>query len=275
MSLTTKVVWTIERNLNSRLTLDDLAASVGASKYHLAHAFGASTGRSVMTYIRERRLTNAAFALANGAPDILDLALDTGYGSHEAFSRAFKALFKVTPETIRKIGSTEELVMPKAMKEASLTIKLKHPKLIDGKAMLVIGLSERQSLETQQNIPGQWGRFMTLFADIPNKAAHIPIGISTNMDDDGNFDYMCGVEVSRIDGKPSGLAELRVPVQKYAVFVHDEHISKIGATYNAIWNKWLPENNRTPVNGACLERHMDTFNPMTGLGGVEIWVPIQ
>jgi AraC family transcriptional regulator len=41
--------------------------------------------------------------LAGGnAPDILSLALDTGYGSHEAFSRAFRAQFGTTPETIRK-----------------------------------------------------------------------------------------------------------------------------------------------------------------------------
>ena len=49
--------------------------------------------------------------LAKGAPDILDLALDTGYESHEAFSRAFRAQFGATPEMVRRKASTEELTM--------------------------------------------------------------------------------------------------------------------------------------------------------------------
>jgi AraC-like DNA-binding protein len=62
------------------------------SRFHLAHAFGKSTGLSVTEYLRCRRLTQAAYALAAGANDILSVALDSGYASHEA-SRAFKAQF--------------------------------------------------------------------------------------------------------------------------------------------------------------------------------------
>ena len=85
------------------------------SRYHLAHAFGAATGLSVMQYVRARRLTVAARTLADGAPDILDLALDAGYGSHEAFSRAFRSQFGVTPGMVRRQASTEDLPMTKAM----------------------------------------------------------------------------------------------------------------------------------------------------------------
>ena len=48
---------------------------------------------SPMAYVRARRLSDAARALIAGAPDILRLALDSGYASHEAFSRAFKSQF--------------------------------------------------------------------------------------------------------------------------------------------------------------------------------------
>jgi len=44
---------------------------------------------SVMRYVRGRQLTEAARCLASGAPDILAIALEAGYGSHEAFTRAF------------------------------------------------------------------------------------------------------------------------------------------------------------------------------------------
>ena len=100
MTLTNKALWVIERNLDRPLALAEIAESCGVSRYHLAHAFGESTGHSVMHYVRGRRLSAAARRLANGAPDILDLALASGYESHEAFSRAFRAQFGATPDTV-------------------------------------------------------------------------------------------------------------------------------------------------------------------------------
>ena len=52
MSLTNKTLWIIERNLNKDLTLGGIAEAAGVSRYHLAHAFGSATGRSVMEYAR-------------------------------------------------------------------------------------------------------------------------------------------------------------------------------------------------------------------------------
>src|SRR5215475_6409820 len=115
MSLTRKALWFIERNLDRDLSLGEIAASCGVSPYHLAHAFGEGADVSVMRYVRARRLTAAAQALALGAPDILQLALDQGYGSHEAFSRAFRAQFGCAPEAVRRKGDTEELAMTQAM----------------------------------------------------------------------------------------------------------------------------------------------------------------
>jgi AraC family transcriptional regulator len=55
----------------------------------LTWAFAVSTGLSLIRYVRARRLSEAARELAQGADDILGLALDAGYGSHESFTRAF------------------------------------------------------------------------------------------------------------------------------------------------------------------------------------------
>jgi AraC family transcriptional regulator len=90
VSFPDKALWIIERNSTQPLTLDGIAAACGVSRSHLAHAFGTATGVSVMQYVRARRLSAAAQALAAGAPDILSIALETGYGSHEAFTRAFR-----------------------------------------------------------------------------------------------------------------------------------------------------------------------------------------
>jgi len=275
--LAENVLWAIERNLDRALTLAELADACGVSHFHLAHAFGRATGFSVMHYVRARRLTEAARALAAGnAPDILSLALERGYGSHEAFSRAFRAQFGTTPEAVRKTGNVENLAMIKAMKISEKTdVALPPPRFVSGDAMLVVGLVERHSFGATQGIPGQWQRFMQHYADIPDKMQPIPLGISANMDGDGNFEYMAAVQVSKASDLPKGLQQWRIPAQHYAVFRHDAHVSTIGQTYSAIFNAWLPAHGRRAANGPTIEHHLEAFDPRTGLGGVDIWIPLE
>ena len=111
MSVVDKALWVIERNSSGELNLPALAEACGVSRSHLASAFGSRTGWPVMKYLRARRLTRAAETLARGAPDILAVALDAGYGSHEAFTRAFRDQFGVPPERVRERGSTEALAL--------------------------------------------------------------------------------------------------------------------------------------------------------------------
>src|SRR3982074_1986059 len=96
-----KALWFIESHLGDELTLDEIAGVGGVSRFRMGRACAAATGLSVMRYVRARRLSEAARALAGGAPDILTLALDADYGSHEAFTRAFRHHFGVTPEAVR------------------------------------------------------------------------------------------------------------------------------------------------------------------------------
>ena len=275
--LTNKALFAIERNLERPLTLNAVAEACGVSPFHLAHAFGEATGFSVMQYVRGRRLTEAAQALAAGnAPDILNLALDAGYGSHEAFSRAFRAHFGTTPELVRKNKTVENLVMIKplpAPEQPGFT--LAPPRFVSSPPMIVVGLTERHSFGATQGIPGQWQRFMKHYDHIANKTQPIPLGVSTNMDADGNFEYIAAVEVSKVAELPKGLGQFRIPAQHYAVFRHSGHVSAIGETYSAIWNDWLPASDRKAADGPCLERYPETFDTRTGLGGVDIWIPLQ
>src|SRR5712664_2955514 len=101
MNTAQKAIWYIESHLGEALTLDEISGVAGISRFHMVRAFAAATGCSVMRYVRARRLSEAARALAAGAPDILSLALDADYGSHEAFTRAFRDHFGLTPEAVR------------------------------------------------------------------------------------------------------------------------------------------------------------------------------
>ena len=276
MSLANRALWTIDRNLTGELSLGAVAGACGVSRYHLAHAFGETTGMPVMEYVRRRRLSEAAARLASGATDILDLALEFGYASHEAFTRAFRAQLGTTPEEVRRNASTDGLPVLKPAKVGEGARPAIAASRIEASGELkFIGLAEHVPFSQMQNIASQWQRFMAHYGEIENKAYPIPAGVSTNLDDEGNFDYVCAVQVKRFGAHPKGLTELIVPAQSYAVFRHDAHVSEIGQTFAAIWNDWTPQEGKSIADGACIERHMETFDTRTGFGGVEIYVPVK
>lgn len=138
-----KALWFIESHRAGEITLNDIAAVAQVSRYHLSRAFSLVTGFSVMQYLRGRRLSEAASKLAGGAPDILTIALDAGYGSHEAFTRAFRDQFGLTPEALRAQGSVKiiQLMEPIAMDETLMT-NVEPVRFENGKTMLIAGLSE-------------------------------------------------------------------------------------------------------------------------------------
>jgi AraC family transcriptional regulator len=275
MSIPDKALWIIERNSTQPLTLDGIAAACGVSRSHLAHAFGTATGLSVMQYVRARRLTATAQALAAGAPNILAIALDAGYGSHEAFTRAFRERFKQTPESVRERRSVDglDLLGPLELRPRA-NVRLDPPRIVDGQAVRVVGIAERCSFDTTITIPAQWQRFMELYQAIPQKRDDIPVGVSYGADDDGQFQYMCGAEVYRFGERTRGLLQLEIPPRKYAVFEHRGHVSTIYETYRTIWSEAMPATGRSVADAPVIERHDPTFDPRTGEGGLTLWIPL-
>lgn len=277
MTVADRALWIIERNLARSLSLEEIAAACGVSRSHLAYAFGTSTGLPVMKYLRGRRLSEAARTLVRGAPDILTVALDTGYGSHEAFTRAFKEQFATTPEAIRERGSLEGvmLVDPLAWKAAENTV-VGAPQIETEDALTIVGLSELCSFDSVVKIPGLWQRFMSqYYAAIPAKADDIPVGVSQASGDEGGFQYMCGAQVARVNGKPKELVTLELPARPYAVFEHRDHISKLTETYRKIWNDLLPALGRVVADAPILERFNQRFDTRTGEGGLQLWIPLE
>lgn len=91
----------IESRLDEEVPLDDLAAAACASVYHFHRVFRGLTGETVREYARRLRLERAAHRLTHGREDILTIALQSGYDSHEAFTRAFKRHFGASPSEFR------------------------------------------------------------------------------------------------------------------------------------------------------------------------------
>lgn len=276
MNPVNKALWYIESHFARELTLEEIAGIGGVSRYHMSRAFGVATGNTISRYVRGRRLTEAARSLANGATDILTVALDVGYGSHEAFTRAFRDQFGVTPESIRAQGNVNniELLEPIKMDE-TLIANLEPPRIENGSVLLVAGVGERYDCKSSAGIPAQWQRFLPHFGNVPGQTGSVAYGVIFNTDDEGNFDYICGVEVSDFSALPADFSRVRIPEQRYAVFPHRGHISDIRRTCNTIWSKWLPESGHEVVDAPTFERYAENFDPTTGMGGVEIWIPIS
>jgi len=271
-----RALWYIESHLAEPLTLDDVSAVGGVSRFHMVRAFAAATGFSVMRYVRARRLTEAARALAAGAPDILSLALDAYYGSHEAFTRAFRDHFGVTPEAVRATTCLDHLKLQEPILMDSTALDtLAPPRFETGKAMLIAGVGERFSHDNGAGIPGLWQRFHQYVQTFPGRIGQVAYGVCCNGDDSGNFDYIAGVEVADFSDLPRDFSRVRIAEQKYAVFTHSDHVSSIRRTVNTIWNHWLPSSGFKMADAPTFERYDEKFDPATGNGGFEIWVPIK
>src|SRR5260370_378666 len=236
-----KALWFIESHLADQLTMDEIAGVAGISRFHMVRAFAAATGLSVMRYVRARRLTEAARALAAGAPDILTLALDADYGSHEAFTRAFRDHFGITPEAVRATTCLSRLKLQEPiMMDSTASNNLQAPRFETGKPLLVAGVGDRFSHENGAGIPALWHRYHQSVADIPGRVGQVAYGVCCNGDDAGNFDYIAGVEVSDFSDLPREFSRVRIPEQKYVVFTHGEHVASIRRTVNTISNPCLP-----------------------------------
>lgn len=88
---------------NEALTAVDIAAHAGFCDDYFNRIFSAYTGYRAMEYARFCRLRRAAYLLRITNRDILDIALEMGYGTHESFARAFKKQYAMNPTEYREI----------------------------------------------------------------------------------------------------------------------------------------------------------------------------
>jgi AraC family transcriptional regulator len=272
-----KAIWYVESHYARPIALEDVAARCGVSPYHLTRAFAALTGQPLMRYVRARRLSEAARSLAAGAPNILTVALDAGYASHEAFTRAFREQFGCTPEQVRSQRHVDNLKLMEPFRMTDTpSASIEEPRMESmRKPLLVAGLGQRYSAETAAAMPVQWQRFAPHIGHVTGQVGNVAYGVVCNGDDDGNVDYICGVEVADFADPPAGFARLRIAPARYAVFLHRDHVAAIRDTFAAIWDSWLPRSGYKVADAPFFERYGETFNPDTGLGGVEIWMPVE
>jgi predicted transcriptional regulator YdeE len=155
------------------------------------------------------------------------------------------------------------------------TLQLDAPRFENAPAMNIAGLNASYNRETRSGIPAQWCQFVPRMGQIPAQKSPMTYGVSWNCQPDCKFDYLTGVEVSDPSMLPGDLTVVKVPAARYAVFPLSKHVSTMPATFDTIFSKWVPDCGLPVADGPCFERYTPEFNPQTGMGGMEIWVPLK
>ena len=289
MDLINRALAYIEDNVRNPIELSVLASQLNVSTVYLSKVFKLNLGESPIQYARVRRLSEAArFLIARPKTSILDVALEFGLESHEAFTRSFKKQFAMTPEKFRtmSLGDVQHLLRgPLDKFERShfnkgvfMTMKMKITEI---PAFLVVGLKANYNQESKINIPQLWPQFVRRIEEIPNVIPWVTYGVCVpSKTEEGEFDYMAaiGVKTLTLENLPAGLEAMVIPKGKYAVFTHKLTSQDIGANMRAanqyIWEEWMPKSGQHYNGGPDFELYDKRFDPEKDHGEIDIYVPL-
>ncbi|NMS89986.1 AraC family transcriptional regulator [Clostridioides difficile] len=281
-----KAVVYIENNLKENITVNDVAKESGYSYYHLTRLFKSMFGESVGSYIKKRRLVNSTKELLYSEKKIIDIAIDSGFESSEAFSRAFKSIYKVSPMEYRKnridvfVGKKKKLELD-FMKHLMENITIK-PVIKEIDEIKVIGIRGNVILE-DNSLPCLWEKFRKVHNIVPNTLpSKRAFGIceatpkihlvSENME----FNETIGFEVSSYDDIPNSFASKTITGGKYAVFTHIGSLDSLDKTYEYIWGTWFLSSKEELDIREDFEVYDERFlGPNNIDSQIDIYIPIK
>jgi AraC family transcriptional regulator len=155
---------------------------------------------------------------------------------------------------------------------APLSKRLEPQRIADSGALTIAGFSECYAADGPEKIPAQWTRFAPHIGHIAGQKGDVTYGVCIGSEDGSGFQYLAGVEVSDATRIGKDMTVVSLPPRRYAVFFHSGHISTLHSYCVRIWSTWAQrvETAKAPY----FERYDDRFDPRTGNGGVEIWIPL-
>lgn len=250
----------IEDNLQNDISLSECAKAAGYSLYHYCRVFQLSTKLTVMDYIRERRLANAAIDIGETDKSIREIAFKWGFNSHEQFVRAFNRSFAIPPTMYRKSKYFLDLFQRKIFGDTDfIDITLQsmniEPKIVQIPSFKIAGQMISTSWEYgrhKKDIPRFLNKYYAdrLWEAIPDRVeadVSIDYGLVADFGLDGlSFNYTEGSAVSSFDNLPPDIIGKIVPEGCYAKFTSPpaskfNFISVLQKTWSYVELKWLPD----------------------------------
>ena len=268
----------IDSHLSEDISIERLADMFYLSPYYFHRTFSAIVGKALAEYIRDRRLERAAVLLSETDKPVIEIGLECGYDSAQAFSRAFKNCYGMPPTEYRKQGlyptvtTVDELIV-------KFTNRLRggvfvNPRITRKEKLIIAGVSG------DGNRTGEvWEQFMKLYetVDIPNKLSGN--GYEVRIYDNDKCTVHVGVAVSdtNIDGR---LSVMELPASHYASF--DVYPARGYDSENSAMDEWLANNDKgwsqrlLGGNPYVVEFYDERYKGNDDAGSiVEIWVPVK
>jgi|WetSurSiteA1Bulk_404760.scaffolds.fasta_scaffold28201_2 AraC family transcriptional regulator len=277
----------MERNLTNPASISDVASAAAYSTFHFVRLFKALTGDTPGSYLRRRRLTEAAGELARSRRRIIEIAIDYQFQSQEAFTRAFKDCFGITPSAFRKKGNTSPMGTARRIDELFLIhcmeVITMEPRIVKREAIKLIGIMYYGDNKNWE-IPKIWEEFMPLMKKIPNclplQEAYGLCFYTESFSKSGLFYYMAGLPVSSLDEIPMELVGKILPAAEYAVFTHKPLIagktSNIKDAYAHVYGTWLPKSPYVNPYAYDFEYYSERFKGNTNPDSeLDIYIPIR
>lgn len=268
----------LEAGLSGEPTVQGAALAAGLSRRHFFRLFREATGVGVEEYLRRRRLSRAALALTGTDRPILDLAMEAGYNSQSAFTRAFAREFGIAPVALRKAGREEHPPRLDIFQPVEPRIPFEPaeeaPSIEELPALALLCLRRNTHLGAYRSfseLPLFWEDWFSRrpWREIEGLAPGCThYGLSRS--DDGRLvEYLIGVEAPPKARPPGRWERIATVPGTYAVFTaRGELPQAIQKAILGAYRRWLPGSGYRRREGWDIERYAAT-------GGSELLVPIE
>lgn len=269
----------IEKNLQGEVDVRHLARIAGTSEYHLRRMFSALAGIPLSEYVRRRRLTKAANEVLSGRSSLLDIATRWGYGSNEAFARAFKAMHGTGPQEARaekKALQSQQILTFKLVVEGSTNMEYR---IVDREAFQVVGRGTRVPLvHVGMNpaivdfIKGIGMPALERMKTLGNSSPEGLVALTSNQEgneEGDHLDYFHGVVTT--EEAPEDMETITVSKHTWAVFkTEGPYPETIQYMWRDVYTQWFPSNSYESVEGPSMLHTRIDGDRATA----ELWIPV-
>ncbi|TWT38356.1 AraC family transcriptional regulator [Blastopirellula retiformator] len=248
----------IQNHLDEDLSLETLADAAGYSPYHFHRVFRGIVGESADDYVRRLRMERAAQSLRYRRRSVLEVALDAGYGSHEAFTRAFVRTFGVTPSDYQSLEHPPAAIKEHIMSTVSYETTDVQIKTQPSRRMAYIRVVGKYDFETLNPAFGKVLQFAGQNGLINEKTECMGVYHDDPLVTDGGKQRSdVGFTVDE-NFQPTGEIQVQtIPSGRCAVLRHKGHYDSLHGAYNWLFSVWLPDSGYEPGNIAAYEIYVN------------------
>ena len=275
----------IEQRLDSDFSLAEVARAGGLSQWHFQRLFKSLTGETLKSYVRARRLALSLDRLLKTEQRILDIALLAGFESQEAYARAFRAAFGLSPTEYRRIGKRSLFI--RKLELDSLTLEhlasyvSLEPEFADRPALRLVGLrTELFGPDSEKNnigecLPALWEAFLARLPQLEHTVPGVCYGAVRQLHEDSDLlVYDAAIEVTSQQAVPEGMVCLEVPRATYVRFEHRGLPQGIDRTVSYAYATWLARSSYRHTGGPDLEIYGAGYQAASEASVIHYAIPV-